>query len=418
MRKRENIKIPVLALFAVAVLSPSAARPQTISAVQQPVSQSGAKGPSVIHYTDYSMPPQMSVNMQQQTQGFRSPSTYALGVREPKVVYSKTGVPFRVEEPRDGSFGTGTSFYLSLGYSGYSTFVGEPMYSNLTYFPVNNDRHGSLGKPSVVSAGLGAESSYGPRVEIGVSMMSGLRYAHSGMVAFNQLCSPGIENVQDNNEYKFCDRSDYGISGGGINSTNFSVNVFYDVSEFFEEYLDHRIRPYIGGNIGLAFNTVDDYTVFDSVGYGVAPIPMPYGQTEIYDDNVGFYYADGILRHFGMTTRALSWGLEVGVGLELASKTKLDVYWRRSDWGRVASGAEMATSYYLIETMYPLRDINDQLIVDSFGYPQCPDPTMSYYPATGFCEIDLGQETDYRTDAAEVGRIAYSEFGLRLRLHF
>ena len=414
MEKREDIRIAEFVLLAALAFSPYAAQAQT------PL----RPGQVPVPFTDFTRNPEMNEDMLTQVQGWSSPKSYTLGVREPRIVHTKSGLPMRVEEPRDDSFGKGTRFYLSLGYSAYSSFMGEPMYSKFIDYPTNNDNHGTIGNPSVFSLGFGAASAFGTRIEINVSSLSGMRYAKDGMLAKKQICDPGPDWVDSDSYYITCDRSDYGISGGEIGSTNFSLNVYYDISPFLEEYLDHRIRPYVGGSIGLAFNRVDDYTVIDHTGYGLPPYFAPV--TDGFSDAnlppegfYGFYYADGMIQRFGMTTRSLSWGMEAGIGMDLSANTKLDLYWRRSDWGRVASGDELAANYYLIWTMYPeMESYGGKPVMNADDWPNCVDSAFEFNPATKWCEALPELETTLETGAAEVGRIIYQEIGLRLRLYF
>lgn len=393
---------------------------------------------------NYNRDPVISENLYDEVNGYKTPNRYTLN--QPKIIktaYNNYGNK-TVQQLANNSNDFGVEYYLALNYgvasfddesgmSGNTTAINQfDLYYN---FPLNNIKH-SPGDGKNFSIGFGVMANRKQKVEISYSNISGLSYGDYA-TAENQWCPSEFD--EDGNFYYDCSK-DLPVEGGKITSNTFGLNVYFPIEELFGGKLfDGLITPYIGGGIGITFNTVDDYTVYDSIGNGEAPLTgdgEPYYNSEDrtpctaqdFESNSncvetwGYYDYDGVISHYGATTNNISWNLEAGLSFDLDSKTILDVYFKHNNLGKIKSSNEVFSSYATVDILDATETKNQGSGAYSGIEDYCTTEAINagfyYDEASGWCVTDEYTTEQIIYDAGEKGTLENNEIGVKLRLIF
>jgi hypothetical protein len=352
--KLESLMFAVLAVsVGIPAYSQSYIAPNQMPSAPSPMAPNPYSArPSAIPVIDYSKPPVMDGNAYYAVNGYASPNTYALANQRP-VWREGQPLPNNQNAGRDSVEDYGIEYYMSLSY-GMATFAGKDMTNEYYDYPMNNVGD-TLGDGKAFTFGLGALANRTAWFEIAFTSVSGLKVGPTSR-ASNQWC-PGDQDDYGGFFYD-CEKDVEIDSGGSITSTNFGLNVFVPMDDLFGSILGGMLRPYIGAGVGIAFNTVSDYTVYDEVGYGEPPYEddpaVITGLPGEDGENAGFYEYDGLITHFGATTKSMSWNLEVGLEVNIDRKTKIDFYMKRQNLGKVKSRNDGYASYESVMILNPL----------------------------------------------------------------
>jgi hypothetical protein len=411
----EKLKLESFAIAVAVLMSGGSAYSQTYNAPNQIPAQNvpyqyrtpaPAQGKSprnppapVVPVVDYSRPPLMNQQAYDEASGYKTPNTYSLYSQrppQPMGAYANNGRG-PVEEDK------GVEYYMSLAY-GMMTYDGEGIGNSYTDYPMNNAKT-SLGDGKSFAFGLGAVSTTDVRVEVAYTILSGLSYGPV-MTALNQTDLGGSDGY--GNFGAATERLP--VSGGGISSQSIGVNVYLPMDDMFGLFLDGLARPYIGGGIGMAFNTLEDYKVTDEYGYGYTPLDTSgQPQTEAGDELYGMYEYGGTVTHFGSTTNSMSWNIEAGLEMRLDKKTKIDVYYKKQSFGTVQSKDYIVSSYSSMLIVDPVWDGTAWTCAENFDLVD----------DGAWCGYDMGGPADTTVSGlAEKGKIENSELGVRLRMMF
>ena len=168
----------------------------------------------------------------------------------------------------------------------------------------------------------------------------------------------------------------------------------------------------------MAFNTLDDYSVYDEFGDANISIPNSNGELGYpYEgENYlgGWYDYDGTITHFGATTNNLAWSVEAGLTFNIDRKTMFDVYYKMSNFGTVKSRDTIFYSYGTIDIVDPIENSDGTLGCTA----EATEEYFEYNPETGWCELDNGISEGYLSGFEEKGKIETTEIGVKLRLLF
>lgn len=381
---------------------------------------------------NYNREPVISESLYNDINGYKTPNRYTLN--QPKIVktaYNNYGNK-TVQQLASNSDDFGVEYYLALNYgmayfndkSGMSgSAFAEDDFGFVYDFPMNNKKH-SPGDGKNFAIGFGVMSNRKQKVEIYYSNISGLNYGDYA-TAENQTCP---DEFDENGDFYYDCTKKLSVDGGKMTSNTFGINVYFPIEELFGGKLfDGLISPYIGGGIGITFNTVDDYTAYDSFGYAIAPATtdgQPYYDTDTNEactpssDNYytcvpanGTYDYDGIISHYGATTNNISWNLEAGLTFDIDSKTMLDIYFKHNNLGKIKSSGEIFSSYYTVDILDATEDENrcsDEAITQGYAYNE----------DTGWCATESIEKEEILYGATEKGTLENNEIGVKLRLIF
>ncbi|MGN0929424.1 MAG: hypothetical protein ACI4N3_02160 [Alphaproteobacteria bacterium] len=389
---------------------------------------------------NYNKNPVINENLYDEINGYKTPNRYTLN--QPKIVktaYNNYGNK-TTQQLASNSDDFGVEYYLALNYgityfdddssmSSGGVVVTDLQFEEPYDFPLNNVKH-ALDDGKNFSIGFGVMSNRKQKVELFYSNISGLKYGDYA-TAENQWCPS--ESDENGNFYYDCTK-DLPVDGGKISSNTFGINMYFPLEELFGGKLfDGLITPYIGGGIGITFNTVDDYTVSDSIGNGLQPITtdgLPYlkeengsyttcdPNTEECDAAWGYYDYDGIISHYGATTNNVSWNLEAGLSFDLDSKTIIDVYFKHNSLGKVKSSNEAFSSYYTVNILDATETENTVGNITTRCTIEAINDGFIYNEDTGWCESEEFITEQIVYNAGEKGTLENNEIGVKLRLIF
>ncbi len=358
---------------------------------------------------DYNKAPVMNTEMYNNVNGFKSPNRYTL---------QNARIQTQNQTPKENEYGI--EYYMGIGY-GSGSFEGEGLiYKGNEYYPPMNEISEGLGDPKSLTIGFGVMQDRKVSIEVNYTNLSGLNYDKYAY-ATEQWCGPwdfGDDFYYDCNE-------ELSTNGGGITSNALMINVQVPLTDIFGTLFDGFITPYIGGGVGISFNTIDDYTIYDDFGDAEIPIPDPttgeLGNPEDADGNYlgGWYDENGTITHFGATTNNISWNIEAGLTFNIDKKTMFDVYYKMSNYGTVKSKDTIFYSYDTIDIVDPTEELN----TSTDGYQDyCTAMALEYgfeyNDETGWCEAFNGTTAGFLSGFEEKGKIETTEIGVKLRLIF
>lgn len=353
---------------------------------------------------NYDLDPVINDNVYSSVNGFSSPIKYPLN--------NAYKLHTDVANNNTGFFGT--EFFLSLGYS-MNKFIGEGLTGKSNDVALNNESLG-MGNSKTLTAGFGLMNNRRYGLEINYSYLSGLGY-DSTSFSHNQFCGPGNEEFSDD-----CD-DENDVSGGGISSGALMLNLHIPFEDLIKNtFFDGVANPYITGGVGIAFNSISDYEVYDDFSSGEMPRDAsgePYKNNE---DMIGKYDKDGVIKHFGNSSSSIAYTFGAGFTFPLDKKTMLDVYYKYSQHGGISSKSKVYYSYDEVEILNPTANLNtgtyNGQTIQSYCTPNAINEGFEYNPETQWCERIEGKTEGYDDRASESGNIVNTELGVKLRLIF
>ena len=368
------------------------ANPYTASSYSQPKT-----------FVDYSKNPTISPVIYENINGYKTPNKYTLqnSYMINKNSKNKTSEDF------------GTEYYLLLGY-GFGSFEGDGLTNGSIVPPMNNISEG-LGKPKPFYLGFGIMQNRKYRFDINYTNISGLKYDSSAYTN-EQFCGPTeIDEVTGDFYFDCSDLSP--VSGGSVKSNALMLNFQFSLNDLVKDFIGDLIVPYVGGGVGIAFNKVSDYTVFDE--YGDALIPAGT-DGYVYDsttgeDITGFYQYDGEITHFGMTTNNVAWNIEAGLTVNIDRTTILDVYYKMANYGTIKSNNMAYYNYETVDIVDPTEQLNS---ANDYCTEEAYQEGFLYNDETGWCESEPYTQDGFVSNATEKGKIETREIGVKLRLIF
>ncbi len=369
---------------------------------------------------DYSKYPTMSQQLYENTNGYQTPNRYVL--QSPSVQARAQAMAQNQKLSEE----FGTEYYLTLGY-GMGSFEGEGLTNSQVIPPMNNVSNG-LGDPKLLHIGFGVMQDRDTRIDVSYTNISGLKYDSTAYTE-EQWCGPTEFSSGGDFMYDCVDES--AVSGGSIKSNALMLNVQVPLNDLFGgPILDGMLTPYIGGGIGIAFNSISDYTVSDE--YGNAEIPLPDGDGNLgfpttvpdangyADDLTGYYQYNGAITHFGAMTNSVAWAIEAGFTVNLDKKTMLDVYYRTANYGSIKSKDYVHYVYDVVDIVDPTDETNTSTdgSVTDYCTQEALDDGFIYNSDTEWCESESYTEEGYISNGSEKGKIETTEIGVKLRLIF
>jgi hypothetical protein len=169
-------------------------------------------------------------------------------------------------------------------------------------------------------------------------------------------------------------------TGGAVTANVAMFNMYYNIDSYTGYLAGGSLRPYIGGGIGVALNTIADYNVLDSTFYSEADPAYANQGDPTGVSNINAY-------HNGGTKEQLALAIEGGVSTELGNGMKLDLFVRYMRMGKVQSSGSVVLT-------------QDEWIADGLGGEESYQ-TVAHY-----------------TDWTESANLSTVDIGARLRLQF
>ena len=294
----------------------------------------------------------------------------------PRVGSSATNAGRQYYQSSDYDRLADSGLYIGLS-AAYSTAISGSMSADYAgednaFFAPGAFRPGDFKSDSVIplQVSVGAAINSDIRVDFSFLRYSGISY------------SENIQTYTGNEQEPYVDAS---VSGGAITSNSTMLNVYYNIDSFTGYVAGGSLRPYIGGGVGLAFNTIADYVIFDGSFYDetndLGPGSIEAGGLTAISDVYGY--------HNGGTMEQLAFQLEGGVTTSMNDGLKLDFFVRYVNLGKVKTSGSIVVS----QTEWLSDGMGDEY--------EAPYDSVFHY-----------------TNWTESGRLSSLDVGVRLRLEF
>ena len=297
---------------------------------------------------------------------------------------------FYNQKPRnDGPFAD-SGLYMFAAFSTGNTTSGINLeHGKIKDGIAESDANEDMGTANGLSIGVGRVMSNTLSVEFMYSSYSGMKYGdwvrYYEEVEDESATSSGEDDEDEDEETEtpmitVVNDTDYEvIDGGGINSKFIGIGFKYNLENMFGSLLG-RLKPYFGFQLGIAQNTIEDYTVIDEIGYeddGTGEFELPDVENSEDSDiesypTYGEYsqYTDGEITFIGSTNRSLAFGGEIGFSVELEGNLSIDLFYKINNYGKVKTSGNILKTYEVTDTEYQI--VNDIGPDDGLG-AVCPE---------------------------------------------
>ncbi len=145
---------------------------------------------------------------------------------------------------------------------------------------------------------------------------------------------------------------DLQVSGGDIESNLLMANFFYSLEDMFGNFSGGKLIPYFGFGLGLAFNSVSEYTISDPDGYVDTNACIPGNAFEhdggwVAVDPFCDTYYNGETTYAGASTQNIAWGFELGITYKMQNRMFLDFFFKHTNLGEVKTSGMVVNDYFL-----------------------------------------------------------------------
>lgn len=386
------------------------------------------------------------VQMQQKTVAPTINSVYATPMRRVNEIplYGKNKNTYFYNEPKreEGIF-SGNGLYMFASFSTGKANEGinaeKSIWNDDGNYIGGADRNDEMGTANGLTLGVGRVMSNSLSVEFMYSSYTGMEYgtfAKFEDIEYLEEEDPETGDMIEIESTYINDTTYEIIDGGGISSNFIGLGFKYNLENVFGA-LGGRLKPYFGFQLGIANNTIKDYTINDPDGYSfgydynylldeeleeiIATIPDSGYESESF---VSELYYDGSITAIGKTTRTFGAGIEAGFTLELEGNLEIDIFYKLNMFGKVKTSGNVLSTYNSDSTEYYLVDTTD-LADDanpcgefSIG-PSYPGPsgdgnyTVCYYESDTIYDVQTMNQRH-----VESGDMTFQQFGIKLKYMF
>lgn len=371
-------------------------------------------------------------------------SIYAMPMQRVNEIplYGKNKSMYFYNQPKnqDGIFADGGLFVLGSFTTGKTTKgVNSDNYDSSFFNGIGSNAHEDMGDPTGVTLGFGRTMSSDLNLEMFYTKHTGMKYGD--YVQTMESYQPSMDDspdcydedgtyicplettVSDNYEV---------VSGGKITSDFFGLGFQYKLDHMLGTLLGGMLKPYVGFQVGLSMNTIDDYKIEDPDGYSDGeimfeepetddedPIPNSSCVTSSTSDDpcVQSDYTNGEVTFIGKTNRGIGYALEAGFTITLENNMEIDLFYKHSILGKVKTNGTVLSSYYVTDTSFFNDENGSGTACKEAGY----DGYEAYPDGTGgFCTY-IGDPTLVESETkrnVESGDININEFGIKIKYMF
>ena len=285
------------------------------------------------------------------------------------------------------------------------------------------DANKDMGTANGITLGAGRVMSNDLNVEFMYSSYTGMKYGD--WVKFYEEETIQDDEGNDITETVVNDSTYEVVSGGNITSQFIGFGFKYNLEGMFGILLG-RLKPYFGFQIGIAENTIKDFTVSDPDGY-YGNYAIPDVNSTDFDENEDIpadcygngsnictaeEYTNGTLDFIGTTNRSIAGSLEAGFTVELEGNLSIDFFYKYNHFGKVKTSGNILSTYDLNETdFYVTEDANC-----ISGYTESSvSNTYTVCTSDTFTTEDEQSLTQRRVQSGDMN---FSQYGIKLRYMF
>ena len=341
---------------------------------------------------------------------------YAFPQQSTKGVRVTNGIPGYGKTQDPYSKGDEKGFYLFAGF-GTGSDSGGGITSEIQNGLVAGAYVGSpLGKTTAFSIGAGTYLSGSMRIEAGYSSYSGLKYP-----------SKAMEQPEDPEDEESYEISYDVLGGGGITSNYIGLSFYYSMKDIVGDFLGGLFEPYVGGSMGLSFNTIESYKLDLGDGYASddaclityddysAVVDSGNEMSTLYCSG----YGGGSVEYVGATTIGFAMGFEAGLTMNLQENVSLDFFYRNNRLGEISTSGNVfkAEDQYEVYIYNPTDGgtWNDSIMAMGCDYD---DGDTLIDEGLNLCYVYSGVNNESFTERKESGTLNIWEFGIKIRALF
>lgn len=289
-----------------------------------------------------------------------------------------------------------------------------------------SDANSTMGTASTYSLGVGREMSKDLNIEFSYSHHMGLNYGKFAL--FNEE----VEEDEDEEETKKSKSTTQisksrKVNGGNILLQFASMGFKYHLDKYTGTF-GGRLKPYVGIQLGISKNTIDDYTIIDSDGYPDGdsdPAPEDWeikdypevGQSDMKEYE-HIQNENGELTMIGKTSDNFALNLEAGLSILLEGNLQLDVFYKLNKLGTITTSGKVLRSYDVTSTRYYIPNEDNASGCrkgGTFTMKQLGDEQKP------FCMFDEETDEDVQSitnDHTESGTATFNQYGIKVRYLF
>ncbi len=305
--------------------------------------------------------------------------------------------------------------------TGYVTMESDGPYWG-TYMG-GSDSNTDMGTANGLTLGFGRVMSDTLSVEFLYSSYNGMEYGN-----FAKL--QDYNEIEDEEGYYYepiiNDFTYEVIDGGDISSDFIGIGLRYNLDNVFG-MLGGRLKPYFGFQLGIAQNTISDYTFSDPYGY--IDGPNVNDLLTLSDEDIAakglidnqnytdYAYSNGTITFIGKTTKTFGAGLELGLTLELDSSIELDFFYKMNTFGKVKTSGNVISTYDETTTDFYIAPLGTLSCDEGYtGYYNGADGT--YYICVANNSYSNSGITTLEQRREESGDMLFQQYGVKLKYMF
>ena len=354
-------------------------------------------------------------------------------------LYGKNKSMYFYNQPKnqDGLFADGGLYVLGSFSTGKTTKgVNAENFESSFFNGIGSNAHTDMGDPTGVTLGFGRTMSSDLNLEMFYTKHTGMNYGN--YVQTSESYEPTEDEAPDcyDEDGMYICPPDTTISdgyevvsGGKITSDFFGIGFQYKLDHMFGTLLGGMLKPYVGFQVGLSMNTLDDYKIEDPYGYSDGDVMFEEGENPDDDEipNAAcenatkdspcyqYDYTDGDVTYIGKTNRNIGYALEAGFTIALENNMEIDLFYKHSILGKAKTNGVVLSSYYVSETKY-FADPAGSGSACTDGYSVAPWPDKD----GAFCYYeDEAVLTESETKRnVESGDVVINEFGIKIKYMF
>ena len=345
-------------------------------------------------------------------------------------LYGKNkNVYFYNQPKKDEGLFAGSGLYMFAAFSTGSNNNGVNSEKDTGYwddlYMGGSDSNTDMGTANGLTLGFGRVISDTLSVEFLYSSYNGMEYGNFAKLYDYEI----IDDLETGEQYENYFINDYTyevIDGGDISSDFIGIGLRYNLDNVFG-MLGGRLKPYFGFQLGIAQNTISDYTFSDPNGY-INGYDVNYLLTlsdediaaeGLMDDQVytDYAYSNGTITFIGKTTKTFGAGLELGLTLELDSSIELDFFYKMNTFGKVKTSGNVISTYDETTTDFYIAPLGTLSCDEGYtGYYNGADGT--YYICVANNSYSNSGITTLEQRREESGDMLFQQYGVKLKYMF
>ncbi len=322
-----------------------------------------------------------------------------------------------------------SGLYLFTSYGMGNTTTGinadNGIYDSDDNYLGGSDANNTMGTAASYSFGVGREMSKDLNVEFFYSHHTGLSYGKFAL--FNEEADEENEDEEKKSTDKKQVNKSRKVNGGNILLQFAGAGFKYNLDQYTGTF-GGKLKPYVGVQLGISKNTINDYTITDPEGYPDGesdPAPEDWDAKdypELGQSDMKTYehiqYENGEITHIGSTNNTFALNLETGLSVLLEGNLQLDLFYKVNKLGKITTSGKVIKNYDVTTTQYYVPSEDNPSGCKKGGTYTMKEVGEEQKP---FCMFEPETDEDVQSitnDHTESGSATFNQYGIKLRYLF